>query len=630
MSVSAGEQAGLKLCCGLLGLVMVFAGGNALAQSVPDTGKPRGIEEDSRLHEMTLPEGNGSMGFVVPPKRERLPDEKTVRISKIVVQKLIPKDAFTGECQAAPESDELCPVCEAVESGGFCAVKVSDQQLEQSLAETLAGYDNQLTIFDLEDVANSVTSYYRGREFILDTAFVPPQTIANETLVIHILQGRLGELAVKGNEWYQSDVLLAPFSELAGEPLSRTSITNALLNVWDYPGLSRAERKSRITFLPGKATGLTDLELEVFEEEKPYNVTLKLDNTGSEYTGVYRASVDVDFNNLTGAADRLSGSLMYNMDPDKGHFYSLRYQRPVISSDYRMAVGAARNNFELGKELADLDIEGISEQAYFSLERTFKRSFRERLSAFGRLAVKKAETISASPAVDRLTVLSLGTDYLFADNWKAPVKANQTLVSASFSHGFGDLLGAMDSKNDPGSSRIGSSGEKAGGQFNKLTLNLTRKQQLPGGSWLWLRFDAQYSPDLLVSLEQMALGGPNSVRAYPTAEYLRDSGYFVSAEWANYLSFLDDYKVPEWLTGGRDMSWGNALAFSVFLDHAGGWRNENLANEFRHVTLTGAGVGLRLQTPKATVNATLATPIDSEDPSNGNDPQLFISLEYNL
>ena len=506
MSVRGEGSIELRLCCRLLGLVIAFSSGCVLAQAIPDAGKPRDIREGFPTSDISLPEENredGSFDFVVPPKRERLPDEKTVRISRIIVQRLTPKDRFAEGCKAE-EPGEFCPLCEAVESGEFCAVEVADQKLDQLLSQVLESYDNQFTIFDLEDVANRVTRFYREREFILDAAFLPPQTITNETLVIHVLQGRLGQLSVKGNKRYQSDILLAPFKELIGEPVSRDTITNALLNVWEYPGFAQAERKSRLTFLPGESTGLTDLELEVFEEKHPFNIRFSMDNTGSEYTGVYRASVDVNINNPTGSADRLSGSFLRNFDPDEGDYYSLRYERPVYTSDYRLVLGGARNAFGLGKELADFNIEGIAEQAYVSLERTFVRSFRKRHSAFARLSIKKAETLrdNVETAVDRLTVLEFGTDYLFTDEWKAPgSRANQTLVSAVFSHGFGDWLGAMDEENDPDASRTSSSGTKAGGEFNKFVIGLTRKQQFISDTWIWLRLNAQYSPDLLVSLE---------------------------------------------------------------------------------------------------------------------------------
>ncbi len=109
---------------------------------------------------------------------------------------------MSDKCKTV-ESVEVCPVCMDVESEGFCAIRVVDQDLDQILSEALKNYDNQLTLFDLEDVAGSITKYYREGELILDTAFLPPQTITDETLVIHVLQGRLGELVVKGNKRYQ-------------------------------------------------------------------------------------------------------------------------------------------------------------------------------------------------------------------------------------------------------------------------------------------------------------------------------------------------------------------------------------------------------------------------------------------
>ena len=45
-----------------------------------------------------------------------------------------------------------------------------------------------------------------------------------------------------------------------------------------------------------------------------------------------------------------------------------------------------------------------------------------------------------------------------------------------------------------------------------------------------VRLDGQWSNDLLVSLEQFPMGGPESVRAYPLSSFLTDSGYLGSLE----------------------------------------------------------------------------------------------------
>ena len=53
---------------------------------------------------------------------------------------------------------------------------------------------------------------------------------------------------------------------------------------------------------------------------------------------------------------------------------------------------------------------------------------------------------------------------------------------------------------------------------------------LPGGWQLQGRLNGQYSPDALVSGEQLGLGGANSVRGYEEREIVGDSGFFAALE----------------------------------------------------------------------------------------------------
>ncbi|MCF6281082.1 MAG: hypothetical protein L3J28_02550 [Candidatus Polarisedimenticolaceae bacterium] len=554
--------------------------------------------------------------FDVPEKRARLPDEKTVNIKRFVVKRLIPKAEVEGECV-----DE------------FCAVPLENPDLELLLGTLLTQYENQFTIFDLEDVATRVTQFFRQRELILDAAFLPPQTVKDQTVFIHVLQGRLGKITTKGNERYFDYTLLTPFRGMVGRTVRRDEITQALLNVWDYPGLRFAERKAQLTFLPGEQTGLTNLELDVSEEKYPFNIALSADNSGSDYSGVYRTRIDIDLNDPTDAADQLSVAWMNNFNPDNSDFYSISYERPVFSSDLKFGIGHSGNQFVLGQELKELEIDGFSEQSYLSLGWIAKQTFRERLMLGSRLNVKEAVTRQAGEtvAIDRLTVLDLNAGGLFSDEWLlASSGSSQTLFVATYSHGFGDLLGSMEARDDPDSSRQGEEGEQAGAEFDKLVVELSRRQRFFWGTLLSLRLNGQYSDDLLVSLEQMSLGGPDSVRAYPTAEVLRDSGYFVSADWIFTLPFLTDEMVPKWLSAGRQVSWEQALSFSLFVDHAAGQRNNPLGNEEEFAELSGAGFGLNFETPALMVKMTLAKPLGDVEPSNEEDPQFFMSMQWKL
>src|SRR3546814_11300252 len=67
--------------------------------------------------------------------------------------------------------------------------------------------------------------------------------------------------------------------------------------------------------------------------------------------------------------------------------------------------------------------------------------------------------------------------------------------------------------------------------FWSLRLSFVRMQYLTRSQRLYLKLNGQYSDDVLVPMEQFALGGPDSVRAYPISDALGDRGYHVAVEY---------------------------------------------------------------------------------------------------
>ncbi|MCP3866736.1 MAG: ShlB/FhaC/HecB family hemolysin secretion/activation protein [Gammaproteobacteria bacterium] len=590
----------------------------AAGQGLPDPSRPSSVEDRAPVLDIPLPEQGAEEEVLkrttILPKQERQPEENVVDVRAFLVERLMPRESVEGECKEGL-------------SGDFCRIPYEDPELQSLLEKTIKDAGGQFTVFELEEVTVEVTNFFRQQEHILDTAFLPPQQVQDHKVTVQVLQGRLGKVTVVGNKRYKSEVLAAPFGKLIGNPITRDGVTHALLNVWDYPGLRRAERRAQMTFLPGESTGLTDLELEVQEEKRPFNVVLSGDNAGSELSGEYRTRLGVDFNNVTGAADRLSVALIQNFDPKNGNFYAVDYERPVFTPDYKFGIGASRNTFELGQALSALGIEGTTDQGYVFLSRVFNQSFRTSLAASARLTLKDAETdrLGRPFTEDQLTVLDLGVDYLNSDEWLSPKGGtNQSRLIALWSHGFPDFLGSMSADGEADGSRLG-----AGGEFDKLVVGFTRRQQFYFDTSLWLRLNAQFASDLLVPLEMIALGGPNSVRAFSNAEYLRDKGYFASVEWVTGLPMLKDKMVPDWLTGNRPISWGRALKLSVFADYATGeFNGREISGIDDPITLSGAGVGLGFNTHALSLNMTLATPLVDLDSANGRDPQFFINLGF--
>ncbi|ARN73243.1 hypothetical protein BST96_03440 [Oceanicoccus sagamiensis] len=121
------------------------------------------------------------------------------------------------------------------------------------------------------------------------------------------------------------------------------------------------------------------------------------------------------------------------------------------------------------------------------------------------------------------------------------------------------------------------------------------------------------------------MGGPNSVRAYPISEFIRDKAVFTSAEWViNAPGFADK---PAF--AGRN--WGEILQVSIFVDYAKGELNNPVALADPDVELSGAGISLDFRlTDTFFARLDVASPIGSRDASNGDDPQYWITSGFNF
>lgn len=477
-------------------------------------------------------------------------------------------------------------------------------------AETLG-----LTIAELQEIAAVVARYYRQKGFLLAQAYIPPQTLNDKTLIIRVLEGRLGRILVEKAKRYDPELLAKAFKDLKGEPVIKEDIEETLLLVSEYPGL-----KVFGVFQPGSETGYADLVVSVLEEDKS-DVAMKLNNYGSQYTGEYRARIDAAFNNPFGKQDVINLGISKTFKPSNGLFGSLGYERISFGPKNRLGISYSQNAYDLGGELAPFGIHGTTQIAKAYWRRAFSRSRTFSSNGYFELAHKIAD-LDVSEGADRqdkITTLALGLSF------DGRSRSGRIFNSGelTFTQGFENWFGSMEATSNPdltSASRRGSSAEFAGSDFQKVFLQYHYWQNLSREHALSFSLNGQYSNDLLVSLEQMPLGGPNGVRAFAPSEYLRDRGYTASLEWVMRAPGFSQWPA----FGGK--SWGEVLQFVLFVDSATGWLNDALASDVEEVTLNGAGLGIHFGLNQFTARLEVATPFGGEEASNGRDPQYFFEL----
>ncbi|WP_027707262.1 ShlB/FhaC/HecB family hemolysin secretion/activation protein [Zooshikella ganghwensis] len=498
-------------------------------------------------------------------------------------------------------------------------------ELKQIVDEEVANHQNnqeaaQLTIGQLQVIADKLTLYYRSHGLVLAQVYIPVQEVKNNIVEFNVLEGKLGKVFANDNNHYTDEQILKPFSKLLNKPVSAKEMEEALLLLNDYPGLTVGGM-----FTTGQQVGTADLKAMTLEE-KWYSGRLLFDSSGSKYTGKDRYLTELNFYNLAGLVDTLSLQLLQTDRPSNSVYWSFRYELQAFNPRNYVGISSSQNKFDVGSELQALGLEGYSTQHEVYWRHVFKRS--RNLNIYGRLglALKESETKTKTDftlGTDKLTVLTAQLSFDHVDKKYAGIN----LGSISYSQGFDGLLGAMEDKSlssdGDHSSRRKSNGDYVGGKFSKWNLELARVQALNEDQTLTFNFKGQYTKDSLVSLEQYSMGGPNSVRAYPASEFLVDKGYFASLEWNVGFPFIGD---NETYNGKR---WKDMINFSVFVDHAEGWLNDPLDNEEEKKSLSGVGVGMYF----TDINGLdgrfyVAKPFSSHEASNDRDYQVFFEVSY--
>ena len=112
---------------------------------------------------------------------------------------------------------------------------ISQAELE---AVTQPSVGRSLTLTGLEEVAADVAALYKQKGYTLATAYVPQQQIRFGVVTIAILEGRVEEIFVTGNQHYSTEFIRGSFAKAMEDKVVRNvALERALLLLNEYPNL---------------------------------------------------------------------------------------------------------------------------------------------------------------------------------------------------------------------------------------------------------------------------------------------------------------------------------------------------------------------------------------------------------
>jgi len=429
-----------------------------------------------------------------------------------------------------------------------------------------------LTLGEIEEIAETITTYYRNHGFFLAKAFLPSQDVHDGVVGLTVLEGVLGKVTVAGNELYKSDHIVSLFDDLKHKAVLYEDIEQKLYLLNDYPGL-----KLTGYFRPGDQIGDTHLNLNILNEDK-HSSLFRLDNHGSEFTGKNRLYFQYQNNSPAGYGDKFSLGVMQTSAPDNSTYGSISYRIPVYNEKNYLSLSSSRNQYVTGEEPGDLlNIRGssnINTLSYeYRIKRTRKRSEFFKFDIVDSLSVIDSETLFDGNDQVNSVVSSYHYDFL-SDSGKS-VNNGRVLLY------IGDFVEEKNKK------ITRDSFEKI--YFSHYYLKFSKIPFTDVPYRFVTKFSMQLTDLSLPSIEQMTIAGPEAVRGFPVTQFSADSGAYLGLEMHfNYPKILD-FKV------GANLKFSQIASPYIFLDFAHGIQYEIESNPEQTTDIRGYGIGFEFK-----------------------------------
>ena len=357
----------------------------------------------------------------------------------------------------------------------------------------------QLSLADLQKLAERVNALYKSKNVVTAQAVVPPQDVSDGVVRIRLIEGKLGKLRIEGNastrEGYIAGRLRLKPAELID--LSRLEQSLTRFNRTNDAQL-RAELK------PGADFATTDVIVGVTEPPRQ-ELRLTLDDFGAPSTGRWREGVTYLNRSVLGFRDDLSLSVT-QADGQFSRAYS--YGFPFNPWGGRISLAYYKDETAIKHgPLETLKITGLSQAQVLTIRQPLYVGAHAQLDALGggkrrfssnwidTVFLQRTETHDANLGLE----LQAFDDKSF---WLASytLSAGRAKVLAETDYGIG--RGALRYSRELG---------RGFSLRGNLSWQTTRQQGLP-------------------SSEQFFIGGEGSVRGYTVGTYVGDTGQTLSLE----------------------------------------------------------------------------------------------------
>lgn len=424
----------------------------------------------------------------------------------------------------------------------------------------------------LQKSANALEAVLRDQGFGLYRVVLPPQQVS-DTVTLNIVRFTLGTVTLQGNRHFDESNIRRSVPELqegATPNFQRMAVQTAIANENQGKQIQIAMKESAVQ-------DKIDANV-VVKETRPWQGAVTISNVGNVSTGRDRVTVAAGHSNLFNRDQQLSAAYTTSLEQTQSvKQVGLSYRAPLY--DLRSVVGISYTRSDVVGNFGSFNSTGAGRTAGVNYSHYLapNRGYRSYVSVGLDDKQFDVSKINGVPLVGQLVrrsrQLSLG--YVGRYESDVSVGAYNAEWATNLPGGEGNSLAAYQSE-DP---RITSA------RWNALRANGNYATGFAGNWLLGVRGSLQFSPNALISGEQLGLGGAASVRGTSERPIAGDRGLLGTLE----------VTTPELATGLRALGFVDA-----------GWlsnNNPNATTKPSNDQLRSVGLGLRYSAPAVSVSA---------------------------
>ena len=388
---------------------------------------------------------------------------------------------------------------------------------DQAKEITSSFINRQLTLAQINEAAFAIDDFYKEKGRIAQSV-VPPQQIKDGIVEIKILEGRVGKTVIEpafpeDPPRIHSRVVdnFISYHNSKGQLVDLDGLERSLSLLNELPGIHVEGALE-----PGQEDGTSNIMLTV-DELSRVSGRVDLSNYGSVSTGVAQFVSSINLNDLARIGD---GGTIDLIASEGSIFGQARYYIPGNSDGLRVGLGASMLSYDTLASFSTTNSFGTANAfgfySNYALERTSKSNKTVNLNLENRHYYNNTDGSEVSHYV--INSATLG------------IQGNQFIGNASWLWSASAVVGTVNIMN-PDQANSDQSSAKISGPYGKLAMYTTLTQPLPlKATNLILSFNGQLATGNLNTSEQLYLGGPYGVRAYPISQGGGSQGAVVSAE----------------------------------------------------------------------------------------------------